>query len=230
MTQAKLTHRELCDVGSALLRRPESANGHGCHFSIVEPSCYGENPDVFGIRHGNGYDVGTILLEAKTSRADFLADRKKPHRIAPETGIGKWRYFICPTDLIHPEELPERWGLIYVSNGKRCKYIKGAMAVPKDKHTSEWSQNPQYWRNGKALEQSFIDFTFHERNIQNEFNLLTMALARLRDPERILYMQRNFTRLELENQKQAHEILKLQQDVNLNDCLKTLKNLSEQSL
>lgn len=51
MTQAKLTHRELCEVGSALLLRPESANGHGCHFSIVEPSCYGENPDVFGVHY-----------------------------------------------------------------------------------------------------------------------------------------------------------------------------------
>lgn len=27
MTQAKLTHRELCEVGSALLLSPESANG-----------------------------------------------------------------------------------------------------------------------------------------------------------------------------------------------------------
>ncbi|WP_335951283.1 hypothetical protein [Acinetobacter beijerinckii] len=65
MIKTNLTHRELCEVGATLLRKPESANGHGCHFSIVEPSCYGENPDVFGIRHGNGYDVGTILLEAK---------------------------------------------------------------------------------------------------------------------------------------------------------------------
>ncbi|MCU4395830.1 adenylosuccinate synthase [Acinetobacter junii] len=230
MIKTNLTHRELCEVGAALLRKPESANGHGCHFSIVEPSCYGENPDVFGIRHGNGYDVGTILLEAKTSRSDFLADKKKPHRIDPATGIGKWRYFICPTDLIQPEELPERWGLIYVSKGKRCKYIKGAMAVPKEKYDNEWNQNSQYWRNGKALEQSFIDFAFNDRNVQNEFNLLTMALARLRDPEKILYMQRNFTRLEMECQRQAHEIRKLQQDVNLNNCLKTIDKFKEQSL
>ena len=89
-----MNHRELCEVGARFLKRPESANGHGCHFTLIEPSCYGENPDVFGMRHGlsgtserngvaytYGYDVGTVVLEAKTSRADFIADRKKPHRI-----------------------------------------------------------------------------------------------------------------------------------------------------
>ena len=104
------------------------------------------------------------------------------------------------------------------------------MAVPKEKYDNEWNQNSQYWRNGKALEQSFIDFAFNDRNVQNEFNLLTMALARLRDPEKILYMQRNFTRLEMECQRQAHEIRKLQQDVNLNNCLKTIDNFKEQML
>lgn len=73
-----MNHRELCEVGARFLKRPESANGHGCHFAIVEAACYGENPDVFGVRHGNrGHDVGTVLLEAKTSRSDFLVDRKK---------------------------------------------------------------------------------------------------------------------------------------------------------
>ena len=75
MIQNTLTHRELSEIGAALLRKPESANGHGCHFSIVEPSCYGENPDVFGIRHGSdGYDIGTILLEAKTSHRRLRVD------------------------------------------------------------------------------------------------------------------------------------------------------------
>lgn len=206
MTQNNLTHRELCEIGAALLRKPESANGHGCHFSIVEPSCYGENPDVFGIRHGSdGYDIGTILLEAKTSRADFLADRKKPHRISPEKGIGKWRYFICPTDLIKPDELPERWGLIYVSPGKRCKYIKGAMAVPKD--CVGYSGK---YRHGGKLEISFNEFAFHNRNVENEFNLLALALARLRDPEQILYMQREFSKLEQRNFDLEREVNSLQ--------------------
>lgn len=93
-----MKHRELCEIGARFLKRPESANGHGCHFTLIEAACYGENPDVFGFRHGvSGHDVGTILLEAKTSRSDFLIDRKKPHRLDPATGIGKWRYYISPT-------------------------------------------------------------------------------------------------------------------------------------
>lgn len=190
----KTLHRQLCEIGERFLKRPESANGHGCHFAVVEAAGYGENPDVFGVRHGGkGFDVGTIVLEVKTSRADFLKDRKKPHRINPETGMGKWRYYICPTDLIKRTEIPEKWGLIYVNERGHCQIVVGAMAVPKIKSVSPWSNKPQYHRNGVDLAKSFSDHAFHERNIQNEMNLLTMALARLSDAEAILYMQREFS-------------------------------------
>ncbi|WP_312102171.1 adenylosuccinate synthase [Acinetobacter venetianus] len=220
-----LTHRRLCEIGSALLQRSESANGHGCHFAIAEPACYGENPDVFGIRHGNGYNAGTVLLEAKTSRSDFLADKKKPHRIEPATGIGKWRYFICPTDLIIPDDLPELWGLIYVSESGRCKYIKGALAVEKDCV----GYSGRKYRSGIALEQSFKEFSFPERNIQNEFNLLGMALARLKDPEQILYMQRNYTRLEARNHELSIELSKLQREQKLRGSYQSRDISGEQS-
>ena len=222
-------HRELCEIGAKFLKRPESSNGHGCHFVVIEPSCYGENPDVFGVRHGAigeneyngvvhsfGHDVGTVLIEAKTSRSDFLVDRKKPHRINPETGVGKWRYYICPTGLIKPTELPEKWGLIYVNGRGHCEIVVGAMAVPKEKRVSEWNGKPlpvQRFRNHKKLVESFTAHTFHDRNIQNEQNLLTMALARLGDAERLLYMQREFNSmslkldsLERENQRLSNEL------------------------
>lgn len=205
---SKHNHRELCEIGARFLKRPESGNGHGCHFTVIEPACYGENPDVFGVRHGTfgsyehngmiyptGYDVGTVVLEAKTSRSDFLVDRKKPHRVKPETGVGKWRYYICPTDLIKPNELPEKWGLIYVNGRGHCNIVAGAMAVPKEKYIPEYGMNkgkPQYFRSGQKVAESFAAHVFHERNIQNEQNLLTMALARLGDPEALLYMQREY--------------------------------------
>ncbi|MEB8381453.1 adenylosuccinate synthase [Acinetobacter junii] len=222
---SRLTHRQLCEIGSTLLQKPESANGHGCHFAIAEPACYGENPDVFGIRHGSGYNAGTVLLEAKTSRSDFLADKKKPHRIDPATGIGKWRYFICPTDLIKPDELPDLWGLIYVSESGRCKYIKGALAVVKDCVC----YSGRKYRSGTALEQSFKEFAFTERNVQNEFNLLTMALARLKDPEQILYMQRNYTRLESRNYELSIELSKLRREVQLKEFHQSRSTSGEQS-
>ncbi len=223
-------HRELCEIGARFLKRPESGNGHGCHFTVIESSCYGENPDVFGVRHGThgsyehngviyptGFDVGTVLLEAKTSRSDFLVDRKKPHRVQPETGMGKWRYYICPTDLIKPEELPEKWGLIYVNSRGHCNIVAGAMAVPKEKHVSTWrgkEQKPQYFRDGTKVIESFAAHTFHERNIQNESNLLTMALARLGDAEALLYMQRAFNSNEAKMQTLEHEHKKLQREHN----------------
>ena len=122
-----------------------------------------------------------------------------------ETNLAaKWRYFICPTDLIKPDELPERWGLIYVSPSKRCKYIKGAMAVPK-----ECGYSGKY-RHGGKLEISFSEFAFHNRNVENEFNLLALALARLRDPEQILYMQREFSKLKQRNFDLEREVNSLQ--------------------
>lgn len=221
-----MNHRELCEVGARFLKRPESANGHGCHFAIVEAACYGENPDVFGVRHGNrGHDVGTVLLEAKTSRSDFLVDRKKPHRTDPSKGVGKWRYYICPPDLIKSSELPEKWGLIYVNERGHCKIVAGAMAVPKEKYVCEWrgkEQKPQYFRNSTKLIESFEAHTFHERNITNEMNLLTMALARMDDAEAVLYMQRNYSKLEMHNQTLERKLRSLEREISLSNASNAL--------
>lgn len=213
---SNLTHRELCEIGARFLKRPESANGHGCHFTVVEAACYGENPDVFGVRHGiHGYGIGTFLLEAKTSRSDFLADKAKPHRLNPEIGMGKYRYYICPTDLIKPHELPEKWGLIYVSPKGICRIIAGVLSAPKIKYYCQWSKkNKSHLDHGKVAE-NLKTFAFEERNLQNELNLLTMALARLKDPEQILYMQRNYTRLESRNHELSIELSKLQREQKL---------------
>ena len=36
--------------------------------------------------------------------------------------VGNYRYFLCPEDVIQPEELPEGWGLLWIK-GKRIKVI-----------------------------------------------------------------------------------------------------------
>lgn len=56
----------------------------------------------------------SFMIETKISRSDFLADSKKAHR-SDGCGVGNYRYYACPTGLIKPEELPEKWGLIYVN-------------------------------------------------------------------------------------------------------------------
>ncbi|MDO7535032.1 adenylosuccinate synthase [Acinetobacter pittii] len=225
---SKLTHRQLCEIGARFLKRPESANGHGCHFTIIEPSCYGENPDVFGVRHGiHSHGIGTFLLEAKTSRADFIADRSKPHRLNPELGMGKYRYYICPTGLIKTEELPEKWGLIYVSEKGICKVIAGVLSAPKIKYYCQWSKkNKSHFDHGK-VEENFKALAFEKRNAQNELNLLTMALARLQDPELILYMQRNYTRLEQKNFEQENQIRNLQRELKSNNFIRAVGEVGD---
>ncbi|MZY06125.1 adenylosuccinate synthase [Acinetobacter pittii] len=225
---SKLTHRQLCEIGARFLKRPESANGHGCHFTIIEPSCYGENPDVFGVRHGiHSHGIGTFLLEAKTSRADFIADRSKPHRLNPELGMGKYRYYICPTGLIKTEELPEKWGLIYVSEKGICKVIAGVLSAPKIKYYCQWSKkNKSHFDHGK-VEENFKALAFEKRNAQNELNLLTMALARLQDPEQILYMQRNYTRLEQKNFEQENQIRNLQRELKSNNFIRAVGEVGD---
>ncbi|WP_335971636.1 adenylosuccinate synthase [Acinetobacter pittii] len=225
---SNLTHRQLCEIGAKFLKRPESANGHGCHFTIIEPSCYGENPDVFGVRHGiHSHGIGTFLLEAKTSRADFLADRFKPHRLNPELGMGKYRYYICPTGLIKTEELPEKWGLIYVSEKGICKVIAGVLSAPKIKYFCQWSKkNKSHFDHGR-VEENFKALAFEKRNEQNELNLLTMALARLQDPEQILYMQRNYTRLEQKNFEQENQIRNLQRELKSNNFIRAVGEVGD---
>lgn len=226
----KLTHRELCEIGARFLKRPESANGHGCHFTVIEAACYGENPDVFGVRHGiHGSGVGTFLLEAKTSRSDFLADKLKPHRLNPETGMGKYRYYICPTDLIKPEELPEKWGLIYVSPKGTCKVVAGVLSAPKIKYYCKWSKKNKSHFDHQKVEENLKTLAFDERNFQNELNLLTMALARLKDPEQILYMQRNYTKLESRNHDLSFELKQLKREAQLKDFNLSRSQFEEQS-
>lgn len=101
---SRLTHAELVELGAKYL--------YGKRYKVVLKeltTCIPETPDVLGFRSGHSH-----LLEAKTSRSDFKADAKKLFRAHPHQGVGNFRSYICPKDLIKPEELPEKWGLIYV--------------------------------------------------------------------------------------------------------------------
>lgn len=31
-------------------------------------------------------------------------------------GLGKQRYYLCPSGLLHPQDLPEKWGLLWAHN------------------------------------------------------------------------------------------------------------------
>jgi hypothetical protein len=69
-----------------------------------------ETPDALGF-HGPG---GSILVEIKVSRADFLADKNKSFRKWEDFGMGDHRYFAAPKGLLKAEEMPEGWGLLEI--------------------------------------------------------------------------------------------------------------------
>jgi hypothetical protein len=116
-----MTHKELCGSASKWLRT------HGYKVILEEEMSVAEIPDSIGFRISYENGVTSALIECKTSRSDFFADKKKFFRKNPEKGMGTFRYFLCEPDIIKKEDLPDKWGLIYVKDNKArivCGYSK----------------------------------------------------------------------------------------------------------
>ncbi len=105
-----------------------------CGFAFRELATCGEIPDAIGFRSDS-----SIMIECKATRSDFLADKKKYFRRRPQHGVGKFRFFMCPKDLIKKEELPEKWGLLYVSPKGRVRKIAGP-------EKNDWSGFNEKWQ------------------------------------------------------------------------------------
>lgn len=139
------THSELTYIAEKWLLKH-------CGFAFRELATVGEIPDAIGFR-----GECSIMIECKATRGDFLSDKKKNFRINPERGVGEFRFFMCPKGLIKKEELPEKWGLLYVNLNGKVRKIAG----PKG---NIWSAN-QEWK--------FESSKVHERD------LMYSALRRL---------------------------------------------------
>lgn len=87
---------------------------------------YTEQADALAFNSGE-----SCLVEVKISRADFLADEKKWFRVYSDRGIGNYRYYLCPENLIQVDDLPLNWGLLWAA-GSKIKTIKQAVALAKD--------------------------------------------------------------------------------------------------
>lgn len=163
-----LTHRTLCDIAVKWLMRPNSGKGHGCQFAVSEVATgwRGEIPDAIGFRTESSYR-GSVVVEVKMSRADFLADFKKPHRNGEIEAIGNWRYYLCPTDLIKPEELPPKWGLLYINSRGHVKHIVSPFTSDSWKVQSAW-----------------LVYNRFDANTNREMYLMTKLLSRLGDVEK----------------------------------------------
>lgn len=114
-----MTHRELCELGAKYMYRNGTILFNKPKYVVCELERIGECPDVFGF--GFAY---TQLLEIKVSRSDFLSDKKKEWRINPEIGLGQYRSYLCPENLIKENELPYNWGLFYLNENGKISMIK----------------------------------------------------------------------------------------------------------
>lgn len=163
-----MEHASLCAIAAQWLKRSTQQCGMGCQVSFIEPRISfmrGESPDAIGYRVSGMTNGGSTIVECKTSRSDFLADRKKPHR--QSGGMGKWRYFMCPEGLISPEEIPEKWGLLHVGARNRVTPLAGPAAI-----------KPAW---GAAYENALADYA-HEHDAFRETLMLANLLHRLGDP------------------------------------------------
>jgi hypothetical protein len=150
-----ITHDSLCLQAEKFLK----SNGFGVvfHDKFRAITNSGEQPDALGFRSGV-----SCLIECKTSRADFLADRKKKFRVEPSLGMGDWRFMLTPKGLIKVEELPPNWGLLE-TDGKKIRKIHGfpanTMWYDKPFHANRLAENQYMY---SALRRMVIRGHFNE--------------------------------------------------------------------
>lgn len=122
MSATNSLHYQLCKKAASFLRKTREPMEAAWKIIAVEMvTGAAEIPDVWGT---NGYQ--SVVVEVKTSRADFHADRKKRNRQSgrEEYQSGNYRYFLSPADVIHEDELPEGWGLLHWDGKRITKVIQ----------------------------------------------------------------------------------------------------------
>jgi hypothetical protein len=100
-----MTHAEL-----VIRARRWLANTRRCSLVATERNSWvvGESPDAIGWR----FDGYSILVECKTTLADFYADQRKPGRREGWRGLGRERWYLTPAGLLDGRYLPHGWGLL----------------------------------------------------------------------------------------------------------------------
>lgn len=96
-----MTHQELVTLAIKWL---QYRNHHVIVTELATQDC--EEPDAIGWKSGGH----TTLIECKTSRSDYLADKRKPYRRCK--GIGQFRYYLTTPGVVTPGEVAYGWGLM----------------------------------------------------------------------------------------------------------------------
>jgi hypothetical protein len=154
---------DLHDKQSALGAKWLKRNGFAVvGTEIVAAGCR-EQADAIGFRMSC-----SVVIESKVSRADFLADRKKPER--NKGGLGVYRFYICPPGVIREDDLPDKWGLLYADAGKVVEIVR-----PRGNVWPPFSTRMEGWDKFK-----------HEPNLEAERQVLFSLCRRLAQGEPIL--------------------------------------------
>lgn len=95
-----MTHKELVQLGAQYMRRTMRCSPVATERRTMATN---EVPDIIGwqmqsghnrVRNNPFYFLDSILIEVKASSADFLQDKKKPHRQHGNViGVGRCRVF-----------------------------------------------------------------------------------------------------------------------------------------
>lgn len=117
------THESMVNHAASWLAARQKYEGQkynylACQMVLPEPHGYsfgfgGAKPDVYG------FGLTTVNIECKVSRSDFLADLKKEHHHP----YGHYKIYACPKNMIKPDELPEKWGLLWFTDGGAGKLV-----------------------------------------------------------------------------------------------------------
>lgn len=156
------SHQDLCRPAVNWLKRAPGRTGPACQvaFSEAKGGWNGEIPDAIGFRTA-AEDEGSVVVEVKVSRADYLADRAKAHRLNSGLGMGLYRYYMAPEGIISVQELPPSWGLVEVSPKGVLRVLASHVTVKRAEQAA--------WR--------------HERAIDREWLLLASMLSRVGNVE-----------------------------------------------
>lgn len=126
---------------------------------------------------------------------------------------------MCPTDIIKPDEIPDKWGLIYVNDKRKITVIK------------------------HPYKDNLRESKFKTINTENERYLLTRWLSKTEDPEKVMLMLRetnnkfnklckNYDNLKDENKK-LHSVknivknLEYEKKIDINKLNDELQRLNE---
>lgn len=124
-----MTHAELVKRACAWLR-----GSMQCVVVIPELRTWSNNevPDAIGWTSSGR----SVVVECKTTVADFDRDFEKPSRSARLTGMGNSRWYFTVAGLLRAEDMPGSWGLAEVK-GRHVRRVRHAGSTSEPDHLSE---------------------------------------------------------------------------------------------